>query len=157
MLWRLERSQFENQKGEKNRVAMRRIVDSGEIPGILAYANNHPIGWCAVAPRRTYPTLARSRILKPIDDEPVWSIACLFVEKSSRRRGVSVALLKAAIEFVHSRGGRMVEGYPVEPRKDEIPDVFAWTGLASAFCQAGFTECARRSETRPIMRHQIET
>jgi hypothetical protein len=49
-----------------------------------------------------------------------------------------------------------VEAYPVEPKKDKMPDAFAWTGLASAFIKAGFTECARRSETRPIMRFYIE-
>jgi GNAT superfamily N-acetyltransferase len=155
MYWRLKRSEFNQRKGEKNKAAMKRIVASGEVPGILAYAGGEPIGWCSVAPREVYPALDRSRILKRIDDAPVWSIVCLFVAKPFRRKGVSVELLKAAIEYVRQRGGQMVEGYPVEPKKGEMPDVFAWTGLASAFRQAGFKECARRSETRPIMRYEI--
>jgi hypothetical protein len=64
-------------------------------------------------------------------------------------------MLKAAVEFVRERGGQVVEGYPVEPKKDNMPAAFAWTGLASAFVKAGFKECVRRSETRPIMRHEI--
>jgi len=40
----------------------------------------------------------------------------------------------------------------MEPRKKEVPDAFAWFGLASAFERAGFKECARRAESRPIMR-----
>ncbi|HSB09482.1 MAG TPA: GNAT family N-acetyltransferase [Blastocatellia bacterium] len=155
MLWRLKRSEFEKQKGDKNKAAFKEVVGSGEVPGILAYANGSPIGWCAVAPRERYPALDRSRILKRIDDKPVWSIVCLFIAKDYRRKGVSVELLKAAAEHVRKRGGKIIEGYPVEPRKDEMPDVFAWTGVASAFFKAGFVECERRSETRPIMRLKV--
>jgi GNAT superfamily N-acetyltransferase len=154
MLWRLKRSEFEKQKGAQNKAAFKAVVDSGEAPGILAYANGSPIGWCAVAPRETYPALDRSRVLKRIDDKPVWSIVCLFIARPYRRKGVSVELLKAASEYVRHRGGKIVEGYPVEPRKDKMPDAFAWTGLASAFLKAGFVECERRSETRPIMRRE---
>lgn len=155
MLWRLKRSVFEKQKGGQNKAALKTVVDSGEAPGILAYADGKPIGWCALAPRETYPALARSRVLKPLDDKPVWSIVCLFIARPYRRKGVSVELLKAAADYVRKRGGKIVEGYPVEPRKDEMPDAFAWTGLASAFLKAGFDECERRSETRPIMRYEI--
>jgi len=155
MLWRLKRSEFERQKGDKNKAAFKAVVDFGEAPGLLAYADGSPIGWCAVAPRETYPALDRSRVLKRIDDKPVWSIVCLFVARPYRRKGVSVALLNAAAEYVGQRGGKIVEGYPVEPRKDEMPDAFAWTGLASAFLRAGFVESERRSETRPIMRRHV--
>ncbi|MFY9557360.1 MAG: GNAT family N-acetyltransferase [Blastocatellia bacterium] len=157
MWWRLKRSVFEKQKGEKNKIAFKAVVDSGEIPGIIAYANGNPVGWCALAPRETYSALDRSRVLKPIDDSPVWSIVCLFIAKPYRRKGISVELLKAAADHVRKRGGKIVEGYPVEPRKDEMPDAFAWTGLASAFRKAGFVECARRSETRPIMRCEVSS
>jgi GNAT superfamily N-acetyltransferase len=74
------------------------------------------------------------------------------VARPYRRRGVSVRLLKAAAGYVRGRGGRIVEGYPVEPRQGAMPDAFAWTGLASAFKKAGYREVARRSDTRPIMR-----
>ena len=156
MVWRLKRAEFERGKGAGNRSAMRQLVEAGAMPGILAYLNGEPVGWCAVAPREHYPALERSRVLKKLDETPVWSVSCLFVRKDCRRKGVSVALLRGAIEFVRGRGGVIVEGYPVEPRKDEMPAVFAWTGLASAFLQPGFRECARHSETRPIMRHEIK-
>ena len=156
MWWRLKRSEFELQKGEGNRRAMKRVVDSGEIPGILAYAKGQPIAWCSVAPKEAYPTLGRSRTLKRVDDEPVWSIVCFFVAKPFRGKGITGKLLRAAIDYVQKQGGKIVEGYPVEPKKDKIPDVFAYMGLASAFRKAGFVEVARRSETRPIMRYDIE-
>ncbi len=152
MLWRLKRSEFQRGKGPWNKARMRRLVVSGKVPGILAYAGGAPVGWCAIAPRDDYPALERSRVLKRLDDRPVWSVACLFVEKRHRRTGVSVGLLRAAVEFAGQRGGTIVEGYPVEPKKETMPDVFAWTGLPSGFKKAGFIECARRSPTRPIMR-----
>ena len=163
MWWRLSRSQFNKQKGEGNRKALKKIVDSGEIPGILAYADGEPIGWCSVAPRERFSTLERSRILKRVvenpaeggDEKPVWSVVCFFVAKPFRRKGVTVKLLKAAVEYAKKRGAKIVEGYPIEPKKGKMPDVFANTGLASAFRQAGFVEVLRRSETRPIMRYLV--
>ena len=152
MWFRLSSADFKRDKGEPNRRAMKALVESGAEPGILAYDGGRAVGWCAVAPREDYPRLARSRILKPLDAQPVWSVVCFFVDKAYRRRGLSVALLRAAVDFVRERGGTVVEGYPGEPKKDSTPDVFAYHGLASTFLAAGFSEAARRSPTRPIMR-----
>ena len=157
MLWRLTRKEFESLKGEGNRRVMKALVQSGQIPGIMAYSQGQPVAWCSVAPREHFPALRRSRILKPLDEVPVWSITCLFVEKQYRRTGISTRMIAAAVEHVKKQGGSVVEAYPVEPRKDKMPDVFAWTGLASAYITAGFVECARRSQTRPIMRYLIES
>jgi GNAT superfamily N-acetyltransferase len=156
MLWRLKRSEFERQKGKKNKQAMKTIVESGEIPGILAFSRGQPIAWCSVAPRDRFPALDRSRILKKIDDETVWSITCFFIEKNHREKGVSAQMIKAAMDYVKIQGGKILEAYPVEPKKNRVPAVFVWTGLASAFKKAGFVECARRSETRPMMRYYIK-
>ena len=155
MFWRLNRSQFNQQKGDENRRSLKKIVDSGETPGIVGYLGGVPIGWCSVAPRESYPTLENSRILKRIDDKHVWSIVCFFVAKQFRRKGVTLRLIKASIDYAHGCGGNIVEGYPVEPRKRKMPDIFVYTGLASAFVKNGFTEVVRRSETRPIMRYTI--
>jgi GNAT superfamily N-acetyltransferase len=156
MLWRLKRKEFESQKGAGNRKAMKAIIHADKIPGILAFSLGRPVAWCSVAPRDHFQALGRSRILKPVDDLPVWSISCLFVEKNFRRKGLSIQLLTAAVDYVRKQGGTVVEAYPVEPKKDKMPDVFAWTGLASAYRKVGFKECARRSETRPIMRFFID-
>jgi GNAT superfamily N-acetyltransferase len=156
MVWRLPRQRWLAGKGAGNRRALRRIVAAGRKPGVLAYLGREPIGWCAIAPRQDYPALERSRVLEKIDDEPVWSISCLFVAKPYRRRGVSVGLLKAAVDLAARQGARIVEGYPVEPTMAQTPDPFVWTGVPSAFRQAGFEEAIRRSRTRPIMRLQIK-
>lgn len=155
MWWRLTHSEFMKQRGEGNRKALKKIVESGQVPGILAYIKDQPVGWCAIAPRETFSKLSRSRILKPVDEKPVWSLVCFFIDKMFRRKGISVRLLKAAVKYAEEQGGSIVEGYPVEPKKGRTPDPFAYTGLVSAFLKAGFVEVERRSETRPIMRHVI--
>ncbi|MFQ5805106.1 MAG: GNAT family N-acetyltransferase [Phycisphaerae bacterium] len=156
MWWRLTRAEFEKRKGAQNKRAMKRIVNCGEVPGLLAYADGEPIGWCAVGPREWYPVLQRSRVLKPVDDQPVWAVTCFFIAKPYRGKGISVKLLKAAVALAKKNGARIVEGYPVEPKKGRMPDAFAWTGLAAAFRKAGFVEVLRRSETRPIMRYVVK-
>ncbi len=155
MWWRLKRAEFERQKGEGNRQAMKEIVFSGRTPGILLYHGKQPIAWCSVSPRENFPPLNSSRVLKPIDNAPVWSVVCLFVEKSWRRKGMSSLLLKAAIEFAKNHGASIVEGYPIDKRTKNYPDIFAATGLFSSFKELGFKECARRSATRPIMRISV--
>lgn len=156
MWWRMRRSEFDRQKGEGNRQAFQQIVATGEAPGILAYAEGQPIGWCAIAPRESYPVLERSRNLKRVDDEPVWSITCFFVARSFRRQGITLQLIEAAVDYARQQGAMLVEAYPVEPKSEEMPVVFAHTGFASTFREAGFVEVVRRSETRPVMRYRVE-
>lgn len=156
MAWRLRNKDWVSGKGARNKRALKKIVMAGERPGVLGYVGKQPISWCAVAPRETYPFLERSRVLRPPDDEQVWSISCLFVLKPYRRRGISVSMLKAAVEFAAKRGATIVEGYPTEPIVGHTPDPFLWTGTPSAFRKAGFREVLRRSNTRPIMRLTIQ-
>lgn len=153
MAWRLTRRQWEAGKGMPNRKALRVLVESGKKPGVIGYVGREPVAWCAVAPRGEFGALDRSRVLKSVDDEPVWSVSCFFVAKPFRKMGLSVALLRTVTELVARRGGRIVEGYPTRPTMRQSPDLFLWTGVPSAFRAAGFVEVARRSPNRPIMRY----
>ena len=160
MAWRLQRRAFEAGSGAGNRAAMKALFESGAEPGLIAYDGALPVGWCSVAPRADFPRLDRSRVLKPVDDRPgddreVWSLSCFLIRKSHRNRGISRALLAAAGDFVAARGGRILEGYPIDPKTTPYPSVYAWTGLASAFRAAGFEEVLRRSDTRPILRKRL--
>lgn len=150
--WHLARSDYERGKGEVHRRAQEGRVRAGQVPGVLAYLGGQAVGWCAVEPREKLPTLARSRILAPVDEQRVWSIVCLFVSRTARRRGVSRALVAGAVAFAASRGAAIVEAYPQEPGPEDLPDVFAFTGLASTFRSCGFVEVARRSAKRPVLR-----
>lgn len=152
---RLKSSDYARLKGEGNKKAMHEIARSGQPAGIIAFHEKQAVGWCAVAPRSVFVRLENSRILKPVDDQPVWSITCLFIDKNWRRKGLSVELLKEAAAFAKKNGANIVEGYPVIPQKGEMPDVFAYTGIASSYSAAGFTEVARRSAGRPVMRRTL--
>lgn len=153
--WKLPRAEFAAGSGDKNRRAFRREVVTGGVPGILAYAGETAIGWCAVEPRESYPRLEKARTLKRVDDTPVWSITCFFVAKEHRRGGVSVALLEAVVAHVRKMGGKVVEGYPTTVRKGRLPDAWVYTGVEPAFLRAGFSEVARPSATRPIYRRAV--
>lgn len=155
MFWKLRGREYEEARGLETRQMHKSIVDSGIATGLLAYLHGDVVGWIAVEPRQAYEKLAHSRTLKPVDEQPVWSITCFFVAKKFRRQGITVELLKAAVEHVRKQGGKIVEGYPVETQKD-MPAPFIYTGTASAFEQAGFHESARRTPTRPIFRFFIE-
>ena len=155
-MWpRLTAAEFQRGKGEPNRRRLERLVDSGEPPGLIAYLGKEAVGWIALAPRQEYVRLERSRVLARVDDKPVWSVVCFFVKRTHRGKGVSGALLAAAIEHARRRGARILEGYPILVKKRRTPDAFAWFGLVAPFKRAGFEEVARRSETRPIMRFEL--
>ena len=154
-MWaRLPRAEFQAGVGAKNKRALRRIVAAGEPPGILAYVNGEPAGWCGLGPRAGFRRLEKSKVLAPVDDRPAWSVVCFFVARPYRRQGLSVRLLREAVRHAAARGATLVEGYPTDTRS-RAADAFVWTGLASAFERAGFREVARRSRTRPIMRRPI--
>lgn len=155
MYWKLRGKDYEEARGFETRQMHKSIVDSGIVTGLLAYLHGDVVGWIAVEPREAYPRLAHARSLKPVDDQPVWSVTCFFVAKRFRRQGIMVELLKAAVEHVRKQGGKIVEGYPIDAQKD-MPAPFIYTGTASAFEEAGFREVARQAPTRPIFRFFIE-
>ncbi len=151
-MWnRISNRHFEETTGDEKREMLRAIVDD-RVPGLLAYEDGLPVGWVSVGPRHEFGRIQRSRVTKAVDDVPVWSIVCFVIERSHRSTGVGTELLRAAVEYAREKGAAAVEGYPVEPRRDRMPDIYAWMGLASMFEAAGFTEIARRSETRPLFR-----
>lgn len=153
MSWRLKKSEFERQKGNLNKNMMKSLVEQNEKVGILAYFEEKPIGWCAVAPRDKYIRLEKSRILKRIDNEPVWSITCLYISKCYRRKAVSTELIKAAVNYCKLNRVGIIEAYPVVPYDKKIPDAFIWTGTPSSFEKAGFVLAEKRSNWKVMMRY----
>jgi GNAT superfamily N-acetyltransferase len=154
MWWRLPRREFDAGKGEGNRRALKALVERRQVPGLLAYDGGEPVGWVAVEPRERYPRFARSRTLQPVDEQPVWSITCFYVARGHRGRGLLAALVQAAVTHVASKGGKLVEAYPIDSEA-ELGDAFVYTGTAGTFLRAGFEEVARRSRTRPIVRKRL--
>jgi len=152
MTWRLTKSEYEASKGEGNREKMQKLAAKGEVIGVIAFHEDVPVGWCAVAPREKYVRLEKSRAMKPIDDKPVWCVSCFFIAKPWRGKGLSVQLLKEAVDYAGSFGAQIIEAYPVEPKNGKMPDAFAWTGILSSYIKAGFVEEKRNAPSRPIVR-----
>jgi GNAT superfamily N-acetyltransferase len=155
MWWRLKRSEYSAGRGEGNKRAIKRIIEKGSVPGLIAYVNGQPTGWCSVGPRADFPVLDRSPNLKPVDTQPVWSIVCLFVAKPFRRRGLVPHLIKAAIRYAAAHAANIVEAYPVDRKGSPTPDVSIFTGVPSSFHALGFKEVLRRAPRRPILRYKI--
>ncbi|NLG26451.1 MAG: GNAT family N-acetyltransferase, partial [Chloroflexi bacterium] len=96
-----------------------------------------------------------SRVMGRVDDTPVWSVVCFFVEKRHRKQGVTEFLVRAAIDYARAQGASVLEAYPYDPKADRASAMSAFMGLASTFRRLGFVEVARRSESRPIMRYTL--
>lgn len=149
----LKRSEFTAQCGEGNRLALQQLVESGQEPGLLAYAAGAPVGWVAVGPRSAYPVLDRSPHLKPVGEAPVWSVVCFYIAPAYRRRGLSARLLRAAVEYARAHGARIVEGYLVLEAQGR-GDASIYTGVASTFAAAGFQQVAYRGGRRAVWRRR---
>lgn len=154
MWWRLKGRDFEAGAGAGNRQALHDLMDQGIVPGVLAYEGNRPVGWCSVGPRQDFPRLNRSQRLRPVDDQPVWSIVCYFVDRKSRGQGLMRALTAAAVDYARSNGAHIVEAYPTDPDSGQSDDSLN-TGVAHVLRQEGFAEVAHRGGRRAILRRYL--
>jgi GNAT superfamily N-acetyltransferase len=154
MWWRKTRKQFELDQGDANREQMHSLVRRGIIPGILAYHEEAPIGWCSVAPREQFASLERSPVLKRIDDLPVWSMVCFYIAKPHRGKGVCEALIRGAVDYALKQGAKIIEAYPTVSTSDSQPPVSVFMGIPRVFERAGFQLCARPSKSKIIMRYE---
>lgn len=151
--------------GDAPKRAMHALVDGGTVTGLIGYetgvagdapvARGHlhelPVGWVSLGPREQYEKLRRSPVMRAVDDEPVWSVVCFVVPSEHRGRGVTVALLRGAIDYAREQGAGILEAYPVD-RSVVGHASAAWFGSEHMFAEAGFEEVARRRADRPLMR-----
>ena len=136
---------------QANRAALKALVDAGHPPGLIGFRGKVPVGWVSIGPREDYARLKRSTVMKPVDEQPVWSIICFVVPAEHRGQGVAQALLKGAVAYAKKSGATLVEAYPVD-KPARSNDDFMWFGAKSMYDKAGFTEVARRKPQRPIVR-----
>jgi GNAT superfamily N-acetyltransferase len=151
MRWRLASADWRRSTKESRIAALDDLVCHGVPVGVLAYLDGVPVGWCSVAPRETYPALERFTALACVDDVPVWSVVCFFVDRHVRRSGVTHALLRGAAEYATAQGARIVEGYPVEPGAR----LYTYMGSPATFRAAGFRDVTPPGRVRQIMRFTV--
>lgn len=122
-----------------NRDALESQIRFGEFaPGVVAYLDGQPVGWCGLGPRASMPRLMRSRTIPLVDDVAVWSIGCFVVRTGFRRRGVARALLDGAVSYAGAMGAPAVEAYPIDAAGARISTSFGFVGFTSTFEAAGF-------------------
>jgi len=151
MYWRIG-SVYRWRRRERNGAAFREVVKRGPPPGLLAFDGKVPVGWCQLTPRDALPWLDRAWRLARVDRVPVWSISCFYVRKGHRRRGVTSALIAAALKVARRAGAPALEAYPLDAA---LTPSASSTGYASTFARAGFRTVARHVPPRPIMRHDL--
>ena len=155
MAYRLSGSQAAPPAGttraEVNRTQLKKLMETGRPPGLIGYRGKVPVGWVSIGPREEYARLARSPVMKPIDDQPVWSVICFVVPAEYRGQGVARALLAGAVAYAKKHGAKLIEAYPVD-RASRSKDDTMWFGAKSMYDKAGFREVARRKPQRPVVR-----
>jgi GNAT superfamily N-acetyltransferase len=140
--------------GEYNQRSLKALVDAGTPPGLIGYRGGKPVAWVSLGPREDYAKLAKSPLMKPVDDKPVWSVICFYTVLEARGEGLSEAMLAHAADYARQNGARLLEAYPVDkPVRDR--DDSMWFGTKRMFDRAGFTEVARRKPARPVMRKAL--
>jgi GNAT superfamily N-acetyltransferase len=157
MFFRMPGMSWNNASAESNRAHLERLTHNEIAPGLVGYLDDRAVGWVSLAPREDYGRLTTSKVLRPVDDKPVWSIVCFVVSRHARRQGVGHTLLRAAIEYAHDHGATMLEAYPVSAERGRVPAADAYHGTQSMFERAGFSVVEVRqwnatSPKRPIMR-----
>jgi GNAT superfamily N-acetyltransferase len=152
MYWRIGNA-YRQQPREVNKRAFCALVEQGPPPGLLAFAGELAVGWCQLTPRADLPWLDQTWRLKRVDDTPVSSLSCFFVRKGYRRKGVTSALLAAALTAAERAGAPALEAYPLDA---SLTPSASHTGYLSTFVRAGFRIVARHTPPRPIMRYEFQ-
>lgn len=153
--WRVRNKDFKKRSNAVNRAEFKEIVEEERKPGLLAYVEDQPVGWCSIAAREEFSErIDHSYVLKPVDNKPVWSILCFYVHEDYRNRGIAKKLLKAAIEFASAHGAKTLEAFPKDST-GKASDADVYTGTVKLFHEFNFIEVHRRHPKRPIMRYEI--
>ena len=138
---------------EHNKCSLKSLVGRRIAPGLIGYRDGKPIGWVSFGPREDFKKLARSTVMKAVDDKPVWSVICFYTAKEARGEHVAL-VLQGAIAYARAHGARLMEAYPVDKRGRDRDDSM-WFGAKSMYDRAGFTEVARRKPARPVVRKAV--
>jgi GNAT superfamily N-acetyltransferase len=152
MYWRIG-NDYRQRPRDVNKAAFCELVKSGPPPGLLAFDGDVAVGWCQLTPREALPWLDRTWRLKRVDDAPVWSLSCFYVRKGYRKRGVTAALIAAAVDAARRAGVPALEAYSLDA---SLTPSTSHTGYASTFARAGFKIVARHVPSRPIMRYDLK-
>ena len=160
MYWRVRHVEFGKINGEQAKNAMQELTRKPIAPGVMAYVDGQAVGWCSIGPRADYIALAHSKELARVDDTPVWSIVCFFIDKKFRRKGVSAELLRGAVDYAADHGAKVVEAYPIDMdcermKGKTLTRYSGFMGIVSVFKKAGFEKVKAANDVQWIMRFTV--
>ncbi|MGI8614376.1 MAG: GNAT family N-acetyltransferase [Nocardioidaceae bacterium] len=118
--------------------------ESGTTSGLVAYLDGEPVG---LLRNNRVPWAGRAQ---DKNDDRVWAVTCLLTRAGFRKRGVSRALARAAVDFARERGARAIEGYPMTTKNVISEELHV--GTEGVFADAGFTKVSRPTQRRVVMR-----
>lgn len=150
MVWRATPAEAKRTDGNSRKAALRSRARHGVPVGILGYCEGKPIAWCSIAPRSTYRRLGGPDDFAH-DPDAVWSLACFFLSREFRGRGITEQLLQAAVACARRHGAKVIEAYPVDP---ESPS-YRFMGFVGLFERAGFEKVGAAGKRRHVMRLQL--
>ncbi len=162
MYQRYSNKKFNATSSGDRKIALEVLTKQGvHPPGLLAYHNSRPVGWLAFSPRESFDRLVKSRVIKPMDDQAVWSIVCFFIHKDFRGKGIGKQLIQGAIGYAKNHGIAIIEAYPAETGGAQISMEASYMGITSIFEDVGFenvgeTKAKAGGKPRVIMRYCIE-
>jgi len=134
---RLSAQEIRERGGDDRYEAMCSLSRERIAPGVIAYLEDQPVGWCSISPRDQIPKLHASKLIRPVDEVAVWSIICMVVRSGFRRRGVNRQMVLGALDYAKDLGAPGVEAYPVDP-EGRMDLTMAFVGTRKMFEEVGF-------------------
>jgi len=145
LTYRLTSSENSALRGQDRPARLKQLCARDVAPGLLAYLDGEPVGWCALGPRTEMGRLQRSRTIPVVEELSVWSVVCFVVRAGFRRQGVARALLDGAVSYASECGAQVLETYPVDPDGARVSGSLAYVGTMSMFERANFRRVVQTS------------
>jgi len=159
MYWRVRSAgaNWKNRLGDTNRRAFKRLIEAGRVHGCLAFAGREPVGWLSMGPKREFAYFERSRSIPGSEDARDWCVNCFYIPAAWRGEGVATALLATAVDIARESGARLIEGYPLVPKKagTHAPAAFAWTGVPALYERCRFDQSPNPLGAKVIYQRQL--
>jgi GNAT superfamily N-acetyltransferase len=146
MAWRMTKDELRNNNAISRKKFIKKRVWSNIPIGLLAYSDNEVIAWCSIAPRESYQRFDGDESL-----ENVWSLACFYIKKEFRDKGLVNLLIDRAKEYAKKNGAEYIEAYPVNP---DSPS-YRFMGFVNTFEKAGFGFVKMAGTRRNVMTCKI--
>lgn len=108
-------------KGGKNRKEALEEIRAGRMKGYLAFDGTRCVGWLNANHAESYVRLARE-MMPVVGDKKVGVVICYVIHPEYRRKGISKAMLKRAVEDFRSEGYEAVIALPIEPDENWSPE-----------------------------------